>query len=120
MALLHEDVVLYQPHLPPIRGKAEATQEFKKLLTWLPGLHGVIERASGDDEIVFIEWQLRLPVGKRTISIRAVDRFRLEDGLGTERAVYFDQLDLIKVVLAHPSLWLGYLKYRFGKYRFGA
>jgi hypothetical protein len=114
VALLHPDVVLLQPHLPPIRGKENALKEFRRLLNWLPGLYGVIERSSGTDDILFIEWQMKLSVGRKTISIRAVDRFRLDNGLGIEREVYFDQLVLIRAVVAHPGLWLGYIQYRFG------
>ena len=40
VAILHDDVTLLQPHLPPIRGKAAAFDELRHLLTWLPELHG--------------------------------------------------------------------------------
>ncbi|MGH7893922.1 MAG: nuclear transport factor 2 family protein [Candidatus Binatia bacterium] len=114
VALLHPDVVLLQPHLPPIRGRENALREFRRLFAWLPGLHGAVERSSGSDELVFIEWQMKLPVGRGTVGIHAVDRFLLKGGLGIERAVYFDQLALIRTVLAHPRLWPGYAKYRLG------
>jgi hypothetical protein len=114
VALLHPDVVLFQPHRPPIRGRDEALREFRRMFAWIPGFHGVVERSRGDDEVLFIEWQMKVPVGKDTVSVRAIDRFRLENGLGVERAVYFDQLVLIGAVLTHPSLWAGYIRYRFG------
>jgi SnoaL-like protein len=38
IALLDPDVVLLQPHLPPIRGRDAALKEFRRLLTWLPAL----------------------------------------------------------------------------------
>jgi len=115
VSLLHPDVVLLQPHRPPVRGRDAALREFHRLLRWVPGLHGVIERSSGSGDLLFIEWQMRLPVGRDTISIRAVDRFFLEDALGRERRVYFDQLQFVVAVLRHPSLWRGYLRYRFGR-----
>ncbi len=115
VALLHPDVVLFQPHRPPIRGRAAALADFRRLFTWLRGLHGVVERASGDDRIVFIEWQMVLPIGHDTVAIRAVDRFRLEGGLGIERAVYFDQLALVRALVTHPRLLPGYLRYRIGR-----
>ncbi len=115
VALLHPDVVLLQPHRSPIRGRAAALADFRRLFTWLRGLHGVVERSSGDDRIVFIEWQMVLPIGHDTVSIPAVDRFRLEGGLGIERAVYFDQLALVRALLRHPRLLPGYLRYRVGR-----
>jgi hypothetical protein len=115
VALLHPEVVLLQPHLAPIRGKEAALAEFRRLFAWLPGLHGVVERSAEAAGFVFIEWQMKLPVGSKLVSIPAVDRFRLQDGLAIERIVYFDQVALIKTVLFHPSLWLGYLRYRFGR-----
>jgi SnoaL-like protein len=112
--LLHPDVVLRPPHRRPIRGKTNALKEFRRLLDWLPGLHGAVERSSVTDDVVFIEWQMQLPVGNRPVSIRAVDRFRLENGLAIERVVYFDQLQLIGALLTHPRLWPGWITYRFG------
>jgi SnoaL-like domain len=114
VALLHRDVVLLQPHLPPIRGRESALAEFRRLFAWLPGLHGAVARSSGGDDGLFIEWEMRVPVAGGTISIPAVDRFLLADGLGIERIVYFDQLLLIRAVASRPGLWPGYVKYRCG------
>ena len=36
--LLHTDVVLYQPHVPAIRGRQAALQEFRRLFRRLPEL----------------------------------------------------------------------------------
>ena len=112
LALLTDDVVLYQPHLPPLRGKDAARAEFDKLFRFLPGLHGTVHRARGDGGVVYIEWTMRFPIG-RGVAIDAVDRFYLRDGLGAERTVYFDQVPLIAGVLRSPSAWAGYLRYRF-------
>ena len=113
-ALLHPAVVLLQPHRPPIRGRDAALADFRRLFAWLRGLHGEIDRASGDGDVVFIEWRMRLPVGSEVVTVRAVDRFVLQDGLGLERAVYFDQLALVRAVLAHPGLIPGWVRYRWG------
>ena len=115
VALLAPEVVLYQPNKPPITGRDHAYEEFRRLLEWLPGLYGVVERSSGTDELVFIEWQLKIPAGGKTIALRAVDRFLLKEGLASERSVYFDQAVLIKAVLTNPVLWRGFIRYRFGK-----
>lgn len=115
VALLHRNVTLIQPHRPPVHGSAEALQEFRRLFAWLPGLHGVVDRAAGDDDVVFIEWRMRLPLMHETVSIPAVDRFRLENGLGIERVVYFDQMALAAAVARHPALWPGFARYRLSR-----
>lgn len=114
-ALLHPEVVLYQPHLPTIRGQAAARAEFERLLRWLPELFGTVRRSCGSHGIVFIEWQMVFPIGRRGVSIAAVDRFVLQNGLGIERAVYFSPLPLLKAVLTHPSSWAGFGAYRSGR-----
>ncbi|WP_165797479.1 nuclear transport factor 2 family protein [Solimonas fluminis] len=113
VALLQPDARLLQPHQPPIQGREAALEEFRRLLAWLPALHGEVTRWSQSGDTVFIEWRMRLPLGRRTITIPAVDRFLLRDGLGAERVVYFDPMRLVAAVLSHPPLWPGYLKYRF-------
>ncbi len=110
--LLHPDAVLYQPHTAPIRGRAAALEEFRRLFRWLPGLRGEVEKYAGHDGRVFIEWQMKFPIGARGTPIKAVDRFVLRDGLGIERAVYFDQLRLLTAVLKHPRVWPGFLRNR--------
>jgi len=113
VALLQTDVRLLQPHRPPIHGREAALVEFHRLLAWLPALHGEVTRWSQSGDTVFIEWRMRLPLGRRTIMIPAVDRFLLRDGLGAERVVYFDTVRLVAAVASHPRLWGGYLRYRF-------
>jgi ketosteroid isomerase-like protein len=113
-ALLHERASLYQPHRPPIRGRDAARGEFARLLRWLPGLRGDVELVRGGDGAVFIEWQMEFPIG-RGVSLRAVDRILLRDGLVLERRVYFDPRALMLAVLRAPAQWRGYLRYRFGR-----
>jgi hypothetical protein len=115
VALLHPDAVLYQPHLPVMHGREAAREEFRRLLSWLPGLYGEVIRSCGSDGVVFIEWRMIFPIGKRGMPIGVVDRFVLQDGLGIERAVYFNQLPLVIAILTHPRVWVGFLKYRFGR-----
>jgi len=114
VALLHPDVVLYQPQSPAIRGKEAARREFQRLFRWLPDLCGDVERWCGASGVVFIEWHMRFPIGKG-LAIRAVDRFVLQEGLGIERAVYFNPLPLLAAVVSHPHLWPGFIRYRFGR-----
>lgn len=72
-----------------------------------------MDHVSGNDELVFIEWRMRRSRGSADY-IPAVDRFLLRDGLGIERIVDFDQIVLARQVFAHPTLWPGFLRYRFG------
>jgi hypothetical protein len=114
VALLHPDVVLYQPQSPAIRGKQAARREFERLFRWLPDLCGEVERWCGASGVVFIEWRMRFPIGKG-LAIRAVDRFVLQQGLGIERAVYFNQLPLLAAIVSHPQVWPGFIHYRFAR-----
>lgn len=114
-SLLTGDVVLYQPQLPPIRGKAAVIAEFTRLLKWLPGTHSVTTRWQENAKEAFIEHTLHFPAGRDFIRLPAVDVFRLENGLARERIVYFDQVKLITGVLKHPSLWPGFIRYRLGR-----
>ena len=111
VALLHPDVVLYQPHRPVIRGKAAALDDFQRVFRWLPGLHGEVDRFLGSQGVVFIEWRIIYPIGRKGVPIGAVDRFTLLDGLGIERVVYYNQLPLVIPILTHPRVCAGYLKY---------
>ena len=112
VALLHPEVTLLQPHLPPIHGREAALREFRKLFHWLPGTHGEVDRSCSDGDLVYIEWRLIFPIGKHGVALRAVDRFVLKDGLGYERRVFFDQMPLVLAVLKRPWHWPGFLKYR--------
>ena len=113
--VIHSETILYQPHLPPLHGREAAYQEFKRFMDWVPGFYGVVDRYEGDNNLVFIEWQMKFPIGKKVISIRAVDRISIQEGLIKERAVYFNTLPLIKAILGNPGGWRKYLRYRFAK-----
>ena len=119
-ALLAEDVLLVQPHLAPIRGREAAIREFRRLFSWLPGSYTEVVRWLEDSDVALIEHVLHFPVGSDFIRIPAVDRFKLKEGLALERVVYFDQFPLVLGVLRYPSLWLGFMKYRFGRGTAGA
>ncbi len=78
----------------------------------MPGTRGEIDRSCSEGDLVYIEWRLIFPIGKRGVTLPAVDRFLLKDGLGHERRVFFDQMPLILAVLVRPWLWPGFLRYR--------
>ena len=113
-AILHPDVVLYQPRQGPIRGRDAAMQAFGRLLRWLPGVHGTVDRWEGSGGTVFIEWRLIAPVGGRDVVVRAVDRITVREGLIGERAAYFDPAPFLAAALRHPSYWGRTVTYRRG------
>lgn len=50
----------------------------------------MIERYEGANNLVFIDYQLKFTVGKKAISVRAIDRIFIKNGLIKKRAVYFN------------------------------
>lgn len=114
VALLHDDVVLLQPQLPPIRGKAAARAEFERLFRWLPGTHGVVDRTVSASGVAMIEWRLVFPIGRDGTSIPIVDRLTVRENLISERAAYFDQTPILIAVGSRPWLLPGFARYRFG------
>jgi hypothetical protein len=110
--LLHENVVLVQPHAPAIRGREAARRDFARLLRWLPALRGTVDRSAAAGDTIFIEWRMHFPIGARGVTVPAIDRFRLEGDLAIERCVFFDQVPLVLSVLAHPRHWSRFVRYR--------
>lgn len=105
--LLSPDVTLMQPLAPIMRGLAEGREVFRKLFAWLPNLHGIVDRWSAQDNIIFIEFRLRATIGGRPFEWPVVDRFVLRaDGMATERVSYFDPLPLLFASISRPSCWL--------------
>ncbi|MBM4267226.1 MAG: nuclear transport factor 2 family protein [Deltaproteobacteria bacterium] len=112
IALLHPNVRLLQPVTKPIVGRAAAREEFAKLLAWLPDLRGTVDRTALDRETLLISWRLRFTLGRAPYELRTVDRIVVEGGLIREREAYYDSLALMLALLARPSSWLGYWRYR--------
>lgn len=103
--LLHPDVLLVAPLMATTTGLDEAKEEFGRLLELLPDIRGTVERWSGDDDVVFIEFTLAATFGGRPIEWRLVDRFLLRDGLAIERVSYFDPLPVAAAMARRPSGW---------------
>jgi hypothetical protein len=78
--LLHRETVLYQPHLPPIRGIGNALREFQLFLEWLPRFRGEVHGFVGEHNVLFIEWTMLFPLGRKDLRVRAIDRITLRDG----------------------------------------
>jgi ketosteroid isomerase-like protein len=103
--LLADNVVLIQPGMPSIRGKAEAHKTFSRLFRLIPDLHVVVHRWAEGDHVLFIEFTLVGTFGGSEISWPAVDRFLLRDGLVAERVSYFDPMPLFLTTLRRPRGW---------------
>lgn len=112
MALLHPEVRLLQPVTKPIVGRDAARVEFGKLLAWLPDLRGTVDHAAPCGDVALIAWRLVFGLGGRPYELRVVDRIVVADGLIREREAYYDSLGLMLTLLARPSAWPGYWRYR--------
>lgn len=110
--LLSQDVVLRQPLGPTTHGLAEGKLAFSKIFMAIPDLHAVVDRWATTEDGVLIEFRLRGTVGGRPIEWPAVDRFVLQDGLGTERVSYFDPTRLLRAVATRPTSWWRFLRSR--------
>lgn len=111
-ALLHDEVVLLQPHCSPIKGKSAAKEDFSRLLSFFPAIHGKVDRYLENDSLALIEWRLIIPLRSGSVDIAMIDRFFLSDGLGLERKVYFDQFQLIRGIATDPATVFRFIKYR--------
>lgn len=109
-ALLADEIVLRQPLGPTTRGLRAAKRAFSRIFAFIPDLHAVVDRWSGTDDGVLIEFRLIGTVGGRAVEWPAVDRFVLKDGMATERASYFDPTPLLRAVATRPSSWWRFLR----------
>jgi hypothetical protein len=100
--LLTDDVRLVQPLSPTTEGMAAARAGFRRLIAQFPDIHAVVDRWSGDDQYVFIEFRLRATIGRTLVEWPAVDRFTLRGDKASERVSYFDPLPLVGQLLRHP------------------
>jgi hypothetical protein len=101
-----DDIVLAQPLMGTLRGKAACMEGFGRLFRLIPDLRADVHRWSASDDAVFIEFTLSGTFGGRPLSWDAVDRFFLDDdGLIAERISYFDAVPLALTMVARPRGW---------------
>jgi len=108
--LLDDDVVLIQPLAPRTTGIADAQRQFTRFCRCLPHLHARVDRWSGDDDLIFIEFTLHARFGRDRLEWPTVNRLALRDGRAIERATYFDPLVVLPTLLRHPSAGWRWLK----------
>ena len=112
VSMLHPDVVLKQPVLPPIHGKNGGTRFFQRFLKWLPDVRGEVLEWSGAGDTLYIVWLLEASVGGKPFSMRAVDVIRIDsEGLIMEREAFYDSLHFFKVNLSRPFAWIPYWRF---------
>ena len=112
-ALLHPEVTLYQPTVPPLRGRNAALRDFTALFRWLPGTRATVDHSMTLGDTCYIAFRLQFPIGDGRLEVRAVDHFVLKDGKAYSRRAHFDPMPLVVAVAVRPWLWWGFLRYRF-------
>ena len=100
--LLTDDVRLAQPLSSPTHGLEAGKAAFRRLFRQFPDLRATVDRWSGDDAQVFIEFRLRATLGSSVVEWPAVDRFTLRGQRASERVSYFDALPLLGKLARHP------------------
>jgi ketosteroid isomerase-like protein len=111
--LWRDDIVLVQPLMGPLHGRAASRAAFARLFQLVPDLHAVVHRWSIGGEALFIEITLSGTFGGRELSWSAVDRFLLVDGQIAERVSYFDSAPIALAMAARPRGWRRLLAARF-------
>jgi SnoaL-like domain len=103
--LLHPNVVLVQPLAGRMIGIEAAQAEFRRIWCCLPDLRADVDRWCGASDLMFIEFRLHARVGGQVMEWPNVNRLVLCDGKAIERVTYFDPLDVLPMLLRHPSIW---------------
>ena len=102
---------LVQPLMPTVHGLERWREGFvKPTFTMLPGLRGEVHRWAASGDVVYIEFDLIAPIGRRSVRWHVVDRFYLREGRPVERVSYFDPAPLVRAVATSPSAWPRFLR----------
>lgn len=112
-SLWADDIVLVQPLMGTLRGRAECRAAFDRLFRLVPDLRATVHEWSANDRVIYIEFTLHGTFGGRALSWSAVDRFVLSDGLIAERVSYFDSAPLVLAMAVRPRGWRRLLGTRF-------
>ena len=94
-SLLHPEVRLVAPGMPPTVGRAAGIEAFRNVFALVPDFHIDVERWRGDGDVVFIETTMRGTLNGHALVIPAVDRITLRDGMVVERVAYFDPAPMV-------------------------
>lgn len=93
------------PLIPTGYGPDGLEANIRALVTVIPGLRGeVVEWATQGDQI-WVLLRLYGRLGRRWVTWDVCDRFRLRDGMITDRDGVMDSIPALRAVLAHPPAW---------------
>ncbi len=111
--LLDTNVVLRQPLLPDLIGRSALNDEYGRLVTLIPDLHGEVLRWAATGDALLIEMRLTGTFGRRPAELTLVDRLLLDDnGRCIARQAYFNPIPLALTLFRHPKIWLSWLQAR--------
>ncbi len=113
--LLDEQIVLRQPLLPNLTGRAALNDEYGRLVALVPDLQGQVLSWAATNEALLIEMRLTGTVRGQPLELTLVDKLVLHDGRVTARQAYFDPTPLALHLLRHPSIWRPWLWARVAK-----
>ncbi|WP_406281075.1 nuclear transport factor 2 family protein [Embleya sp. NBC_00896] len=103
--LLHPNVVMLQPTLPPAHGPAGFAASFRGLFGLIPDLTATVDTWADKGSSVFIASTARGTLGGRPIGFEVCDRFELADGLILRRQAFFDPAPLLRAAAVRPRAW---------------
>ena len=107
---LADGVVLVQPALPTVRGRAQAHESLARLFLFAPTLTGRVLSWSSDGNVLFIEIEFSASGRRRPLRFNAVDRVLFDaHGVVHERVTYMDPLELTKQIARSPRLTLRWM-----------
>lgn len=99
-SLLHPDVRLIAPGMPPTTGRDAGIAAFRQVFAMVPDLHIDVERWSATGDAVFIECTMRGTLAGHRLEIPSVDRILVRDGVVLERVAYFDPSPMLAAASA--------------------
>jgi hypothetical protein len=103
--VVHPDIVSRQPLSPPMAGIDAFEKQFRDTFRLLPGVTATIKSWGSAEPNVYVEWDVHAPGGRHPYRMNSLDRFTLEKGLITERAIYFAPGPLLAFIARHPRRW---------------
>jgi SnoaL-like domain len=102
---LADDVVLRQPLIPAVNGRAECHRYLARLLLFAPNLRGRLLSWAARDNELFLTVHMSAQVGRRSVQWTLVDRVRFDDsGMMHERQSFFDPSTLAWQIGRSPRL----------------
>ena len=104
--ILDEDVLLAQPMIRTVRGRAGWWSEVARLLALLPDLRAEVLDWSGSEDRLFVHIRFTATLAGRPLVWSAVDVMRLGSaGTIVRRDSYFDPVLPVAAIARRPRAW---------------